>query len=333
MARKQPLVSVIMPVYNGERYLREAIISVLNQSFADFECIIVNDGSTDQSEAIIMSFDDPRIHYITQKNKGLAATLNVAIEQAKGTYLARQDQDDVSLPERFAMQVDYLEKHKSVGAVGTWASIWVEESPTERVMKHPTENWTVQFNLLFNTPFVHSSVMIRKTILDKVGLYSTDPTRQPPEDYELWSRIGRVSELANLETILLQYRETGGSMSRTGTDPFAEKVIKISSENIAAALDKAPDDPAVTTVAELAYRRPVSRPRCDLAAARALIQELVAYIETMPGVNKKQLHADAQVIMQNIDHRWPRSFAAHLFRGILYKIRPSLIDHRKAVQL
>lgn len=227
------LISVILPVYNGAEFLEESILSILNQIYTNFEFIVLNDGSTDKSASIIQKFKDPRIRYYEQQNQGLAATLNRGISIAKGKYLARQDQDDISLPERFRKQIEFLENHTNHGMVGTWASIMEGSNKSRRAHMHPSESLLLKFELLFNNPFVHSSIMIRKSALDKVGLYSTDPRRQPPEDYELWSRVAREFDVANIPEILHVYREVPRSMSRDGVNPFLERVINISVENLA----------------------------------------------------------------------------------------------------
>ena len=127
------LVSVVLPVYNGAKYLRDAIDSMLAQSYANFELIIIDDGSTDDSINIISAFNDPRIRLYSQENQGLAATLNRGITLAKGAYIARQDQDDVSLPNRLSKQAAFLETNPDYGMVGTWASIW-ERNETDRAL-------------------------------------------------------------------------------------------------------------------------------------------------------------------------------------------------------
>ena len=227
-----PLVSVVLPVFNGARYLREAIDSILGQSFRDFELIIINDGSKDDSGSIIEQYDDPRIRYYIQSNMGLAGALNRGIGFARGRYVARQDQDDVSRTTRLAQQVRFLDDHPEFGMVGTRAEIWIEGQSTPVSFKHPCDDDALRFNLLFNNPFVHSSMMIRTEVFSEVGTYCTDKSRQPPEDYELWSRVARSFKVGNLDEVLHVYRETGSSMSRTGTNPFLEKVVKISTENL-----------------------------------------------------------------------------------------------------
>ena len=121
------LISVILPVYNGSEYLTESIDCILNQTYSNFEFIIIDDGSTDDSAAIIANYTDVRIRFYSQQNQGLASTLNRGISLANGNYIARQDQDDVSLPNRFAQQVAFLEANPEYGMVGTWAAIWSKQ--------------------------------------------------------------------------------------------------------------------------------------------------------------------------------------------------------------
>lgn len=226
-----PTVSVLLPVHNGEDYLYEAIQSVIGQTFEDFELVVVDDGSTDSSGGIARQFKDRRIRVFNQMNEGLPAALNRSIRLSRGKYLARQDHDDLSMPNRLKKQVEFLEARPDHGMVGAWAAIWEGNISSARVHRHPASNLAAKFELLFNNPFVHSSVMIRKTALDTVGLYSTDPARQPPEDYELWSRIGRRFAVANIPEILSIYREIPQSFSRFGRNPFP-RLIDISVENV-----------------------------------------------------------------------------------------------------
>lgn len=235
----KPIISVILPVYFGERYLRESINSILTQTFTDFEFIIFDDGSTDGSRKILESYDDPRIHLIFQENAGLPETLNRAIALCKGRYIARQDHDDISLPMRLQKQFEYLEANSGCAMIGTGADIWSEEKVSNRHHAHPSDCSTLRFELLFNNPFVHSSLMFRSQVFRELGLYSTDPARQPPEDYELISRIARRYPIANLKERLVIYRETFNSMSSVirpdalkKNNLFKDRLALISAENI-----------------------------------------------------------------------------------------------------
>lgn len=248
-----PTVSIILPTYNCTEYVGEAIESMLRQSFTEFELIVIDDGSKDDTLSAVRRYDDPRMQVHSQSNRGLAATLNRGIGLARGRYIARQDQDDVSLPERLGKQVAYLEAHPNCGLLGTWAEIWQERRRTERAHRHPADNASLKFELLLNNPFVHSSVMIRKAVLERVGGYSTESERQPPEDFELWSRIARESDVANLPEFLHRYREIVGSMSRHGPSPFLDHLVSISAENVAWASGEPPNHPQVVNIAALAH--------------------------------------------------------------------------------
>ncbi len=166
---KKPLVSVIMPVYNAEKYVGEAIESILNQTFTDFEFLIFNDGSTDNSSKIIKSYKDDRIIFFDYKeNFGYVKHLNDGIKLAKGEYIARMDADDISLPERFQKQYDFLEKNKDVVLCGTWYRVL----GTDKEYHTLTNNDKLSVHLFFNNGIGHPTVFFRKNIL--VDLDSTN---------------------------------------------------------------------------------------------------------------------------------------------------------------
>lgn len=290
--------------------MKDAIDCILNQTYDDFEIIIIDDGSKDDSSSIIQQFEDPRIRFITQENIGLAATLNRAIKLSRGKYLARQDQDDLSFPQRFEKEVAFLDAHPDHGMVGTWAEIWEGPNRTERAHKHPTDSLILKFDLLFNNPFVHSSVMLRKTALNKVGLYSTDKSRQPPEDYELWSRIARQFEVANIPEILHVYREIPKSMSRDGINPFLDRVVNISAENLAFVAGRAhPDQMAVDLAALVhgAYHRISPKASVkDISAFLLAVVDMMDSSSDSSGSSNDIFKARAQGHLHSIRHNYFR---------------------------
>ncbi|BFU94016.1 MAG: hypothetical protein NTNFB02_07380 [Nitrospira sp.] len=302
-----PLVSVLLPVYNGDKYLRAAIESMLSQSFADFELIVIDDGSTDRSAEVIRAFQDSRIRAYRQENQGLAETLNRAIELSRGNYLARQDQDDVSLPQRLENQVAYMNSHPHCGLVGTWAEIVTGTEATGRVHRHASENSLLKFDLLFDNPFVHSSVMLRKSAVKTVGLYSTDPDRQPPEDYELWSRLAREWDVANIPEILHIYREIPTSMSRDGASPFRNRVIDISVENMRWLLNDGAGGGTIADVAALnhaAYSR--VDPRVRWSAISRLVFDMADRVTASCGVSSSLLRRRAQAQLAGLRPHYRR---------------------------
>ncbi|MBI2086874.1 MAG: glycosyltransferase family 2 protein [Candidatus Zambryskibacteria bacterium] len=210
-----PKISVILPVLNGEKYLSEAIRSILDQTLADFELIIINDGSMDKTEEIIKSFKDPRIVYINNsKNLGLAASYNKGIEVARGKYIARMDADDVSLPERFAEQFLFLERKPYIGIVGSSIIIMNESGRRVAVHNRSESHLGIKFSSLFSTPMYHPTVMGRKEIFKS---HHFNETFSNSEDYELWSRLLFETDVkfANIRKPLLKYRIYPQSFTQT----------------------------------------------------------------------------------------------------------------------
>jgi glycosyltransferase involved in cell wall biosynthesis len=208
-----PLVSIVLPVKNGAQYIGDAIDSLLAQTFSDFELIVIDDGSTDQTAQIVKSYTDSRVSLVSQENQGVAKAANRGFALAKGKYITRHDHDDISLPARIEKQIQFLEGHPECGMVGSWAKIWVGNDPTERVHRHPTQPSEIAFALLFNAPFVNASCLFRREVLEWSGGYTEDEQRIPPEDYEFFSRIGSKFELANIPEYLMIYREVPNSES------------------------------------------------------------------------------------------------------------------------
>ena len=198
-----PLVTVLLPVYNAEKFLRESIDSILNQTYQNFEFLLINDGSTDTSREIILNYTDARIRYLeNEKNIGLIQTLNRGIAEAKGSYIARMDADDVSRADRLIKQVDFLESNPSYGMVGSWCSV----INTSKKIEYHTSHASLQFALLNYCCFVHPSVMLRKSVLIENQFYF-DSHFVHSEDYELWTRLLTKTKAANLPDYLLSYRE------------------------------------------------------------------------------------------------------------------------------
>lgn len=219
----QPTVSVLMCVYNGEKYLREAIDSILHQTYTDFELIIVNDGSTDTSEEIIFLYNDERIKYIkNETNLRLQASLNKGLENCSGRFIARMDADDISLPTRFQQQVEFLEYHPEIGVVGT-GFIFIDGNGTQyESVQYPASPSELQWSLFFSCPIVHPSVMMRKEVIDSVGGYDTQ--LKHAEDYDLWCRLCFVTKFSNLENTLLKLRKHDSNASLDYTNLINQTV-------------------------------------------------------------------------------------------------------------
>lgn len=201
---RSPVVSVIMPLYNGEKYLRESINSILNQSYENFELIIVNDGSKDKSEELIQKISDNRITLLSNEaNRGLAFSLNKGINNALGKYILRMDADDLALPNRIKRQVEFMEKNLEIGASGTWMKSFGESN---YLKKYPITPELCKIQLLFDVPIGHPSAIIRKDVIIKHNLYYNEELQTYGEDYDLWFRLSKKSKIANLPEVLMMYR-------------------------------------------------------------------------------------------------------------------------------
>ncbi|MCK4918257.1 MAG: glycosyltransferase family 2 protein [Candidatus Pacebacteria bacterium] len=202
---KKPVVTVLMPVYNGEKYLKEAINSILNQTFNDFEFLIINDGSTDKSEEIICSYKDLRIKLINNEvNLGIIKSLNKGIDLAKGKYIARMDADDISLPKRLEIQVKFMDKNPRIGIAGSWAKV-LENGKTQKYAKIISDPEKIKITLLFRCLLIHPSIIIRKNLLEKNNLrYNLN--HEHAEDYGLWNNAVKCFPITNIKNALIQYR-------------------------------------------------------------------------------------------------------------------------------
>jgi len=222
-----PQISVVMSLYNSERYLRAAIDSVLSQTLTDFEFIIIDDGSTDGGADIVRSYEDARIHYIYQENAGLSAALNVAIAVSQSEIIARMDPDDICLPERFAVQYEYLQHHEDVVLVGSTATCidaFGEKLP-DIVMKPYYATGEMP---LPEGPCIHPTAMFRRSVFQRAGGYPED-MRYGGEDAVLFNRMLAYGAVANLPDPLLFYRLHDSSMSHKSRafNHLLRQVIKV----------------------------------------------------------------------------------------------------------
>jgi glycosyltransferase involved in cell wall biosynthesis len=198
---KDILVSVVMPVYNCELYLKEAIESILCQTYSNFEFIIVNDGSTDNTEEIILSYQDPRIIYLKNKtNQGNAFSRNLGHSMAKGKYIIIQDSDDISLPNRIERQVAFMENHADIGIAGSFVKVL--EGEKSYIKKYPVNPEFIKAWLFFRNPIAQPSVIMRKSVLNEFNLSHL----KYYEDFNLWYQASKVTKIANIPEVLIHYR-------------------------------------------------------------------------------------------------------------------------------
>lgn len=217
-----------MPVYNAERFVEKAIRSVLNQSFRDFELVLVNDGSQDRSVEIIEGIQDPRIRLIhNEKNMGLARVRNRLLELATGKYIAWLDSDDYSEAGRLQAQFDYLESRPQTVLCGGFVRPFDHDSGRrQRVWKYPTDPGETRVRLLFDDPLATSAVMVRRNIFveNEIEFRLEYP---PAEDYDVWERVAQHGEIVNLKQVFTHYRIHANQSSTAGRDREVESVRKI----------------------------------------------------------------------------------------------------------
>jgi glycosyltransferase involved in cell wall biosynthesis len=227
----RPTVTVLMPVLNGERYVREAVDSILRQSWSDFEFVIVDDGSTDATPRILQSFDDARIRILTNRSReGIAKALNRGLAAATGDFIARHDADDVAHPARLATELAFLRANPDVALVGTQVRVIDEHGRAS----NPPGWWRalsddgIRFQSMFDNPFIHSSVMFRREVVWDV-LHGYDESFLSYEDAELWSRVAASCSVRNLPEKLVSFRYHAASTAAhydEGDLPWSSAVIE-----------------------------------------------------------------------------------------------------------
>ncbi|HSS95800.1 MAG TPA: glycosyltransferase [Terriglobales bacterium] len=210
-----PVLSVLLPVYNAERYLRQSVCSVLAQTFDNFELLALDDGSTDKSLAILREYElnDSRLRVLSwSQNRGLVPTLNELIANARGRFLARVDADDICFPQRFARQVSFLDLHADHALVGTFCELINNLGQRIGILKHPLDHDEIdRLQLEGRTCVSHTSVLLRRSIISKIGGY--DPQFLHAEDLDLWLRLAEYGKIANIPEVLTQYRLHEDSVS------------------------------------------------------------------------------------------------------------------------
>lgn len=244
-----PLVSVVMAVKDGEDRIAKSIESLLNQTFNDFELIVINDGSTDNTVEIVNSFRDARIHIFSQTNRGVAISANRGLALARGRFIARQDHDDISKPTRLEKQVHFMQENPEIFLLGTAAEITNVNGFTGRYHNHPIDPRLINLELLFDNPFVHSSIIFRREVLRDIGLYNPHGSVTPLDDYDFISRVAFKYPVANLPEPLVEYYENSNSLTSElrneqgqNNQILREKKSQIMARNLIACLNESIDE-------------------------------------------------------------------------------------------
>jgi glycosyltransferase involved in cell wall biosynthesis len=286
-----------MPVYNGERFLRVAIESVLCQTFSDFDFHIVDDGSRDGTPDILAEYArrDRRIVIHTQpQNVGLAAALNIGCRAASADIVARMDADDVSLPERFARQLEYLGDQSDIGVLGTYVRSLDEHDRIGEVWPCPAQPGLAAWSMLFYCAMAHPTIMIRRSVLEAVGFY---PSGYPAEDYALFMRLIRITRIMSLPEVLLHYRVLSTSYTRAGWERLERDSARTVRESVGALQIGPLSDRDIELMRDLARHHYPSQVT-EIDRLRELITSLRSRQVTLPplsGDDVRAINRDAGV--------------------------------------
>ena len=225
-----PAISVLVPVFNCAPYLDEALWSIRRQTFEDFECVFVNDGSTDRSGDVLAhhASQDRRILVVNQPNGGIVSALNAGLSHCRGEFIARMDGDDIALPNRFARQIEFLRANPGIGAVGGWARVIDAEGNKlgdQTIIRMPITHSEINGSLASGGyALIHPTVMIRAEALRRVRGY--DPEFRVAEDLDLFLRLGEITQLANMPEVVLHYRRRPNSQSLVYSSAIARWDVK-----------------------------------------------------------------------------------------------------------
>jgi len=320
-----PLISVLLPVHNGEPYLRAAIESVLAQSLGDFELLVINDGSTDRTQDIVEALRDDRIRcHANVRKQGLAATLDRGLSLARGQFVARMDADDLCAVDRFRLQAQYLERHPETSLVGSWYQL----VGSDRVVKLPESSEEINFHLMRFNCVAHPSVMFRLADFRANGL-AYDAGYEHAEDYACWVSFARLGlKMVNLPLPLLLHRRHSGQISRRHAAAQRRATERIALEQLAhIGLYPAPDE----------MRTHFSILRGEFRPDDAYVESAARWIETLLAANTANGFYDDAIIGAYFAERWfrlnyhataagPAAWRRYRGAGFARYFRPAPVD-------
>lgn len=289
----KPIVTVLLPVYNGEQYLKDAIDSILAQSYSNFVFLIINDGSSDRSEEIILSYTDSRIQYLNnEQNLGLISTLNKGLQLVNTKYVARMDADDISLPQRLEKQVAFLESHPEVGILGTWSQSFGERN--NHIAKYQAEHESIRYKQLYQIQLVHPTCMMRMDVLKSLP-FVYDKNYTHAEDYELFTRLSHVTKLANLQEVLHLYRKHSSAVSSVYNKPQLEASVRIKQREFALlGVDAA--ESQIESFKLLNYQ--------DYSNIKLSVIEIMSLLESMLNANEQSSYIERNYMNKELSQLW-----------------------------
>jgi glycosyltransferase involved in cell wall biosynthesis len=313
-----------MPVHNGAAYLSEAVDSILWQSLRDFELLIVDDASTDESVAIIERYKDPRIRLLRSSERlRLSGALNLGLDNARGDYVARMDADDISLPRRLEIQVRHMNRHPEIGICGTWIRYF--GGPSRAVLKRPLECEEIRAFTLVDTPFAHPTIILRRSLMDHHQL-RFDGNYYPTEDFELWTRAMRCFPVENLPQVLLQYRVHGQSLTGSGWSKMDEQAVRVIERQFhALGLETTPDT--------LQFHRELCMGRVNMSAE--ILSKADAWLDQILLANTQAQVFDQVALANILGDVWFRAcmHAAHLGLWVAKRYNDSILVQKNRTRV
>ncbi len=328
-----PTVSVLMAVYNAERYVRQAINSILGQTFTDFELILVEDGSTDNTPAILNGYarQDARVLLVKNEcNRGLIHSLNRGLAMARGKYVARMDADDVSLPGRLATQVRYLEQHPEVGVLGT-NIVHIDADGCIMYGGHPKDTFplspdVIRWMLLWRCPIYHPTAMVRRAVLDRTG-FTYNPDFRHAEDHELWTRLSKYTVIASLPEVLVHYRILPTSVCRAFRQEQRAMIHSIIRRELTTMLEGSTSREALETLVGVFSRHNHNADRDFVAASDILFEVYRRFCEQpLSGADREQIRADMADRLIAVAHEASR-YSLVKALSLLWRLRYELSLH------
>lgn len=284
-----PLVSVLMPVHNREQYVRQAVESIVSQSYTNYELLVLDDGSTDRTAEIIRSLHDTRIHlHRSPVNRGIETTINAGITLAKGKYIARMDADDISHPDRLNLQVSYLEQHPETDILGSAIQVMKDKLPG-KIRFAPLTDREVKVQLLFHNPLFNPTVMARKHVIEQTPCpYGF----RYAEDYKHWIDLADRATFGNLDKVLLQYRIHKHQVTNIG------KYESKRNRNIIRSIYLKKIFPELSEK-EIRIFSGMTEYDRDLS-----LESIKAVLEKIALLNERDALLDQEVLLKQLGHKW-----------------------------
>lgn len=228
-----PHVSVVIPVRNEANWIQRSLSSLADQSYGDFEVVLIDDGCTDNTIALAQGAGVPNLRVVRGPCLGLARALQLGVMEARGEIIVRQDADDFSFPDRIRRQVEYLAANPRCVVVGTWAAAYDEKGERLGIVKTPTRDAGIRLRLTLETSFVHVSVAVRRRALLACGGYTGQDGHAFPEDYDLWSRLQDEGTMANIPEVLVGITSRGAGITRSSWREIGQHAGRIAARNMA----------------------------------------------------------------------------------------------------